>query len=133
MGIPNNNLFERGSRSANRFCFECRYQDNSPKKQNFVKFFATEVGPARASIMDAIHRPLIMNALKDPTGKPSWKTLPSWYMVPRKDQATQTDVEPMFAKRIGPSVVEIESFSCSLDLSSGWVTRLIVKAATSVK
>jgi hypothetical protein len=66
-----------------------------------VKFFADEVGPARASVMDAIQRPLIMNAREDQTGKPSWKTLPPYYMVARKDAAIPSDVEHMFAKGMG--------------------------------
>jgi pimeloyl-ACP methyl ester carboxylesterase len=98
-----------------------------------VKYFAADVDPARASIMYAIQQPLSMDALKDTMGKPAWKALPSWYMVAKNDQVIPPDVERMFARRMGATVVEIESSHVPMVSHPDAVVSLIVKAAGSVR
>ena len=42
-------------------------------------------------------------------GEPAWKSIASWYLVAQADQAIPPDAERLFAKRMGATVVEVNS------------------------
>jgi len=82
----------------------------------------------------AIQQPLSMSAPADKMGTPSWKKLPSWYMVAKGDQAIPPpDIERLYARRMGARVVEIDSSHIPMISHPDAVFDLIVKAATGVK
>ena len=56
--------------------------------------------------MYAVQQPLSTSALSDVMGVPAWKSLPSWYLVAKNDQAIPPDAERLFAKRMGATSVE---------------------------
>src|SRR5450432_3085588 len=60
-------------------------------KDDFVKHFAADVDPVQASIMYAVQQPLSAAALGEKMGTPAWKSLPSWYMVAKNDEAIPAD------------------------------------------
>ena len=64
---------------------------------------------------------------------PTWKSVPSWYLVATNDEAIPPDVERFFAKRMGATVVEIKSSHVAMVSHPDAVTKLIEEAAASVK
>jgi pimeloyl-ACP methyl ester carboxylesterase len=78
-------------------------------QDDFVNHFAADVDPTQASIMYAVQQPLSASALGDVMGTPAWKSLPTWYAVAANDEAIPPDVERLFAKRMGATVVELTS------------------------
>lgn len=100
---------------------------------DFVKYFAADVDRVKANVMFAVQQPLSMSTLEDTMGTPSWKTLPSWYLVAKNDQAIPPDAERLFAKRMGATVVEIESSHVVMVSHPDAVINLIVEAAGPVK
>jgi pimeloyl-ACP methyl ester carboxylesterase len=65
-------------------------------------------------------------------GVPTWKSVPSWYMVATNDEAIPADVERLFAKRMGATTVEVESGHVAMISHPDDVTKLIEEAAQSV-
>ena len=101
-------------------------------QSDFVQYFASDVDRDQANVMYAVQQPLSINALNDVMGVPAWKTLPSWYLVAKNDQAIPPDAERLFAKRMGATTVEIQSSHVAMVSHPEAVTDLIVRAARTV-
>ena len=78
-------------------------------EDDFVKHFAADVPLVKARVMFAVQQPLSASALAEVMGVPSWKSLPSWFMVAQSDEVIPPDAERLFAKRMGASTVEVAS------------------------
>src|SRR5258706_2252745 len=70
-------------------------------EEDFVGRFAGDVDRARARAMWAVQQPLAGSAFADVMGVPAWKSLPSWYLVAKDDEAIPPDAEHQFAARMG--------------------------------
>jgi pimeloyl-ACP methyl ester carboxylesterase len=99
---------------------------------DFVKHFAADVDPVKANVMYAVQQPLPLSSFNDVMGKPAWKTLPSWYLVAKNDQAIPPDLERFFAKRMGATTVEIDTSHVAMVSHPDDVTDLIIRASESV-
>jgi hypothetical protein len=68
--------------------------------------FAGDLSEQEAGIIGTIQRPVSELAFGEPTGKPAWKTLPSWAVVATGDNAAGTDVVRTQAERGGADITE---------------------------
>ena len=102
-------------------------------EDDFVDHFASDVDPVRARVMYAVQQPLASSAFGDVMGVPSWKTLPSWYLVAADDEAIPPAVERQFAARMGATTVEISSSHVPMVSHPGDVAQLIETAAEAVR
>jgi len=98
-------------------------------QDDFVHHFAADVDPVRATVMYAAQQPLAGSAFTDVMGVPAWKSLPSWYLVARQDQAIPPDAERMFASRMGAATIEVASSHVAMVSHPDEVTALITAAA----
>jgi pimeloyl-ACP methyl ester carboxylesterase len=98
-------------------------------EDDFVKYFAADVAPAKAKVMFAVQQALSASTLEDVMGVPAWKALPSWYMVAANDQAIPPDAERLFAKRMDATTVEVASSHVAMVSHPGEVIELTVTAA----
>ena len=98
-------------------------------EDDFVKYFAADVAPAKAKVMFAVQQALSASTLEDVMGVPAWKALPSWYMVAANDQAIPPDAERLFAKRMDATTVEVASSHVAMVSHPGEVIKLTVTAA----
>ena len=101
-------------------------------EDDFVHHFAADVDPVKAKVMFAVQQPLAASALGEVMGVPAWKSLPSWYMVARGDQAIPPDAERLFAKRMGATTVEVATNHVAMVSHPGEVVKLIETAAKAV-
>ncbi|MDQ1535056.1 MAG: hypothetical protein QOF28_2817 [Actinomycetota bacterium] len=101
-------------------------------EDDFVNHFAADVDPVRARVMYAVQQPLATSAFADVMGFPAWKSLPSWYLVARNDEALPPDAERQFAARMGASTVEIPASHIAMVSRPNEVAELIEKAANAV-
>jgi len=101
-------------------------------QEYFLKHFAADIPPVRANVMYAVQQPLALGTLEDVMIEPAWKNLPTWYLVAKNDEVIPPDAERMFGKRMGATVVELESGHVAMVSHPDVVFNLIVKAATSV-
>jgi pimeloyl-ACP methyl ester carboxylesterase len=70
--------------------------------------FAADLSDPQANIIGVIQRPVADLAFGEPSGKPAWKTLPSWAVVATKDRAAGTDVVRAHAERAGAEITEVD-------------------------
>jgi pimeloyl-ACP methyl ester carboxylesterase len=98
-------------------------------EDDFVKYFAADVAPAKAKVMFAVQQALSASTLGDVMGDPAWKSLPSWYMVATEDQAIPPDAERQFAKRMDATTIEVASSHVAMVSHPHEVVALIEKAA----
>ncbi len=98
-------------------------------EDDFVKYFAADVAPAKARIIFAVQQALSASTLEDVMGVPAWKALPSWYMVAANDQAIPPDAERLFARRMGATTVEVASSHVAMVSHPAEVVKLTETAA----
>jgi pimeloyl-ACP methyl ester carboxylesterase len=101
-------------------------------EDDFVNHFAADVEPVRARVMYAVQQALASSAFTDVMGPPTWKSLPSWYLVAQNDEAIPPDAERMFASRMDATTVEVPSSHIAMVSHPDEVAELIEKAAETV-
>jgi pimeloyl-ACP methyl ester carboxylesterase len=102
-------------------------------EDDFVNHFAADVNPVRAKTMFAVQQALSVTSFAEVMGFPSWKSLPSWYMVATNDEAIPPDVERMFAKRMHATTVEVPASHVAMVSHPDNVAQLIEKAAETAQ
>src|SRR3984957_10731896 len=78
-------------------------------EDDFVNHFAGDVEPAKAKVMYAVQQPLAGSAFNDVMQTPAWKSVPSWYLVAKDDQAIPPEAEMQVAQRMGATTAEVAS------------------------
>jgi pimeloyl-ACP methyl ester carboxylesterase len=101
-------------------------------EDDFVNHFAADVEPVRARVMYAVQQALASSAFTDVMGPPTWKSLPTWYLVAQNDEAIPPDAERMFASRMDATTVEVPSSHIAMVSHPDEVAELIEKAAETV-
>jgi pimeloyl-ACP methyl ester carboxylesterase len=95
----------------------------------FRRVFAADLPAAQARVMAAEQRPAALGALSDPSTAPGWKTIPSWYLVARNDNAIPPVAEKCMAARAHAHTIEINSSHVAMLSHPSVVTKLIISAA----
>jgi pimeloyl-ACP methyl ester carboxylesterase len=101
-------------------------------QSDFVQYFAADVDRDQANVLYAVQQPLSVAALGETIGASAWKTLPSWYLVAKNDQALPPDAERFFAQRMGATTVEVASGHVAMVSHPKEVVKLIKDAAQAV-
>jgi len=101
-------------------------------EDDFVTHFAAGVDPARAKVLHAVQQPIAGASFADVMAVPTWKSLPSWYLVAEQDQAIPPAGERLFASRMGATTVEVAAGHLAMVSHSAEVAQLITTAAESV-
>jgi pimeloyl-ACP methyl ester carboxylesterase len=101
-------------------------------EDDFVKHFAADVDPVKAKVMYAVQQALAGSAFTDVMDAPAWKSLPSWYLVAKDDQAIPPDAERQFARRMGAVTIEVSSSHLAMVSHPDEVVQLIETAAAAV-
>jgi len=73
----------------------------------FREAFAADLPAEQAAVMAATQRPVAASAFTEPSGRPAWKTLPSWAVNPTGDKAAGADVLRSMAERATATIVEV--------------------------
>jgi pimeloyl-ACP methyl ester carboxylesterase len=100
----------------------------------FLEFFMPDVDPARARVFEASQKPVAGATFADdePLGEPTWRTVPSWFLVATQDQIVPPDAQRFFAERMGATTSEIESGHVAYVSHPDVVVDLIRTAAAAV-
>ncbi len=101
-------------------------------EEDFVGHFAADVDRRQARVMWAVQQPLAGSAFTDVMAVPAWKSLPSWYLVAKDDEALPPDAERGFAARMGATTVEVSASHVAMVSHPDEVADLIEKAAEHV-
>ncbi|RMI29021.1 alpha/beta fold hydrolase [Nocardia stercoris] len=84
--------------------------------------------PAQAQALAVEQRPLSVASATQPSGTPAWKTVKSWYMVAKQDDAIAPNLERFMASRAGAQTVEVDGPHLIMLIKPEAVTDLIEKA-----
>ena len=93
--------------------------------QNFIQ----DVEPTEARALAVAQKPIAPGFFAAPSGTPTWKQVPSWYLVSTQDRAIQPDAERFMARRMGATTREIDSSHASPVSHPQEVFDLIVAAS----
>jgi pimeloyl-ACP methyl ester carboxylesterase len=95
----------------------------------FHHVFAADLPRSLTRVMAVSQRPASLTTLTDPSGRPAWRTTPSWYIVPGKDLVVGTRLERFMARRMHAHTTEVAGASHVVMLSHPRLTtRVIVRA-----
>jgi pimeloyl-ACP methyl ester carboxylesterase len=107
--------------------------DTYIKREVFRDVFASDLPPSTASAMAATQRPLEGAAIAATfAGTPAWKSVPSWALVARSDNAISPAAERFMAQRAHSHVVEVDASHAVAVSHPDAVADIIVDAAHSV-
>ncbi len=88
------------------------------RPESFHAQFAADVPEAEAAVMAATQRPVTMSALQEASGKPAWKTIPSYMIYGTLDRNIPPAVMQFMAERAGARrTVVVEGASHALMVS----------------
>ena len=100
-------------------------------REGFVQYFAPDVDQAHARVLAAVQKPLATGAFLDetPYGEPTWKALPSWYLVTEQDQMIPPAGQHFMAQRAGATVSSVAASHVSMISHPQVIAELILTAA----
>jgi pimeloyl-ACP methyl ester carboxylesterase len=99
---------------------------------HFHATFASDLPADRAAVMAATQRPIAEGAFSEPSGRPAWKTLPSWAVVATGDKTAGSDVIRFMASRAGATITEVEGSHVIMISQPQVVTDVILSAVAAV-
>ena len=99
----------------------------------FPQDFVQDVQADKGRALAAAEKPLAPVCFGTPSGTPTWKTVPSWYLVSKNDRVIHPDAERFMAKRMGAHTREIASSHASPVAHPEAVFDLIVAASQGVR
>jgi pimeloyl-ACP methyl ester carboxylesterase len=67
----------------------------------FADAFAPNASPEEQALLAAVQRPISVNAVSVPVGRPLWKDRPSWFLIAEEDNMIGADTERFTAVRMG--------------------------------
>jgi pimeloyl-ACP methyl ester carboxylesterase len=93
--------------------------------------FAADLPRPQAELMAATQRPVTQAALKEASGAPAWKAIPSWFVYGSRDKNIPAALQPFMAKRAGAKkAIEVQGASHVVMTSHpAVVAKLIEEAA----
>jgi pimeloyl-ACP methyl ester carboxylesterase len=99
----------------------------------FRSVFAADLPARTVARMAAAQRPLSLAAGQEKVTTPAWKTIPTWYLVGRQDQVFPAKAQRFMAKRAHAHITEINSSHASYLSHPAKVTKVILRAAASIR
>jgi pimeloyl-ACP methyl ester carboxylesterase len=101
--------------------------------ERFRAVFAADVPAGTAALMASAQRPVSLAALQEKATAPAWRTVPSWFLIGRRDQAIAPAAQRFMATRAKAHTVEVNSSHASYVSHPRDVTKLIVAAARTTR
>jgi pimeloyl-ACP methyl ester carboxylesterase len=102
-------------------------------QQGFLKYFAPDIDPAQAKVLYAVQQAPSASVFADKVGEPSWKSLPSWYLVTTNDQMVAPAAQMLLAQRMKATISMVASSHVPMLSHPDVVAKLIDAAASSLK
>ncbi|MFC8527303.1 alpha/beta fold hydrolase [Nocardia sp. NPDC057227] len=100
----------------------------------FHEIFAQDVDAATAADMFDHQKSAALTANLEPSGAPSWSTVPSWYLVSRQDRVIPPALQRFMASRAAPgTTTEVDAAHASLVSRPAEVTGVVVAAARATQ
>ena len=98
-------------------------------EQAFLRDFAGDIPTTRAKVLCAVQQPFHRALLTGRTTNAAWRSKPSFYAVSMEDRTIDPDLERFMAKRMGATMIELQSSHLSLISHPDAIAGLILDAA----
>lgn len=98
----------------------------------FGQVFANGVSATKAAQLAAGQEPITLRALSEPSGKPAWTTLPSWYVLGTADNVIPPTLQRFMAKRAHSHITRVRSGHLAMLTHPATVAQVIETAAKRV-
>ncbi|XVU21564.1 alpha/beta fold hydrolase [Actinoplanes sp. CA-054009] len=102
--------------------------DGYVKPELFRDIFAGDLPRSTTRIMALTQRPGDVNTLRQVSGTPAWKRIPSWYLVARDDNLIPAAAQRFMARRAGSHTVEARASHVAM-MSQPRLTADLIKLA----
>jgi pimeloyl-ACP methyl ester carboxylesterase len=70
----------------------------------FAKAFAPNASAEDLAVLAAVQRPISVNCITVPVGRPLWKNVPSWFLVAEEDRMIAAETQRFMASRMKAKV-----------------------------
>jgi len=104
-------------------------QEASIKPSAFREIFAADLPKKQAAVLAASQRPASLITLGEPSGPPAWANIPSYFLIPTKDNTIGTANLRIMAKRAKAKTVEVKASHCAYVSHPKETAKLIEDAA----
>ncbi|NRQ33797.1 alpha/beta hydrolase [Nonomuraea sp. NN258] len=101
--------------------------------EKFREVFAADLPAYKTRQMAATQRPGSATGLSDGSGDPAWKTIPSWYLIPRQDKVIPPAAQRFMAERAGSRVREIDSSHVVMMSHPAAATAVVLSAYAAIR
>jgi pimeloyl-ACP methyl ester carboxylesterase len=71
------------------------------RQDRYHEQFAADSSQEEAAVMSVTQRPILESALKEPSGEPAWRTIPSWFLFGELDKNIPAAALRFMAERAG--------------------------------
>ena len=69
-------------------------------EEAFETAFAQNASAEDRAVLAAVQRPISLNCITDPVGRPLWKDIPSWFLLAKDDRMIVPDTQHYMAERM---------------------------------
>jgi pimeloyl-ACP methyl ester carboxylesterase len=104
-------------------------EDLYVKQRLFPQFFAAGVPLNKSKVLAAGQRPIAASTLNEPSGKPAWKTIPSWALIGTADRVLPPAEQRIMTARARSRTVSVKAPHLSMVSNPGAVTDVVLRAA----
>jgi pimeloyl-ACP methyl ester carboxylesterase len=70
----------------------------------FAKAFAPNASAQDQAVLAAVQRPISLNCITVPAGRPLWKDVPSWFLLAEEDRMILADTQRFMAERMKATI-----------------------------
>lgn len=101
-------------------------------EESFASAFAQHASPGQAALLAATQRPIGVACIQEKVRYPTWKRLPSWYLVAEEDRMIHPRAQRFMAERIGARIRYERVDHTPLVTASNVVVEVILDAVANV-
>jgi pimeloyl-ACP methyl ester carboxylesterase len=95
----------------------------------FEQAFANGLPAKEGAVLAATQAPVVYSAVTAPSGRPAWKTIPSWYVLGTIDRAIPPAIQLFMAKRIHAHITRVKAGHLSMVAAPRVIAKVITAAA----
>jgi len=70
----------------------------------FANAFAPQADAGEQAVLAAVQRPISIDCIVVPVGRPRWRDLPSWYLIAEEDRMISGENQRFMAERMGATI-----------------------------
>ncbi len=102
--------------------------------EKFPEIFAQDVDRKMARIMAVTQKPVNAGGFPEVfKAQPIWKTVPSWFLVTKRDNVVSPELQRFFAKRMNAKTTEVDASHASFISQPQETIKIVMEAVRTVE